>query len=100
MVILSLDVFGDEVHGARAVQGNPGDDVLQVLGPQLLHEPPHPPAFQLEHAVGLSGADGRQDLGIVVIDVVDIDMLIFGLFHESHRVRDHGQRPQAQKVHL
>ena len=100
VVIFSLDVFRDEVHGPGAVQGDACDDVLQVLGAQLFHEAPHPAAFQLEHAVRLPGAYGCQDLGVIVVDAVDVDALPLGLLHEPHCVRYHRQRPQAQEIHF
>ena len=31
-MVFAPDVLGNEIHGARTVQGNTGDDVLQALG--------------------------------------------------------------------
>ena len=55
--------------GPGTVQGDTRDDILQVLGLQLLHEAFHPAAFQLEHAVRPAGAERIQHFFIVIIQI-------------------------------
>ena len=98
-VILSLDILRDKIHGARTVQGDPGNDVLQAVGFQLLHEALHPRAFELEDAVRLPCADIVQHLCVIVINLLHINGGLFRPRH-LHRVLDHSQRPEPQEIHL
>ena len=90
-VILTLDILGNEVHGARAVQGDTGDDVLHALWFQLLHESLHAAAFQLEHAIGPAGSKRSVDCRIVIIDFIDVNSLSGSLGRHTDRVLDHRQ---------
>ena len=98
-VVLSLDVLGDKIHGARTVQGNAGDDIFQAVGLQFLHEALHPRALELEDTVRLPCADIVQHLCVIVIDLLHINGGLF-LPRHLHRVLDHSQRPEPQEIHL
>ena len=99
-VVFPLDVLGDKVHGARAVQGDPGNDVLQALRLQLLHEALHPGTLKLEDAVRLSGPNGIQHRFVIVINAVYVDFLPRAPAGQLHRVLDHSQGPKTQEIHL
>ena len=96
----SFDVQRNEIHWARTVQGNPSNHVLQILRFQLLHKAFHAAAFQLEHALVLAGADGGEHFLIIIVDPVHIQMEAPALLQKAHRVLNHRQSPQSQKVHL
>ena len=99
-VVLSLQVPRDKVHGARTVEGDACDNVLQRGGLQLLHEALHPSAFQLEHALGLAAADHLHDLRVIEVDLQHVDVLPAGFRGCLRSVLDHCQGPEAQEVHL
>ena len=99
-VILSPDVLGNEIHGAGPVQRDSRDDVLQIFRLQLLHEVLHAAAFQLEHALSLSRADGSIDCRIVIINLIHVDGLSRPLGRHAGRVLNHCQRPESQEIHL
>ena len=99
-IVLPFDIPGDKIHGAGTVQGNACNDILQVPGLKLLHEVLHPAAFQLEHAVGSSGADGIQDSLVVEINIIDIQADILILFYQLYRILDYRQGTQPQEIHF
>ena len=66
---LALDIFGNEIHGARSVEGNACDDILQALRPQLLHKGLHARGFDLEYPVRPARGNGGIDIRVVKGDV-------------------------------
>ena len=99
-MILTLDVLGNEVHGSRTVQGNSGNDVLHALWLQFLHESLHAAAFQLEHAVGLTGSKGSVNRRVVIIYFINVYRLSGSLGRHTGRVLNDRQGTQAQKIHF
>ncbi len=100
MIIFPLNILGNKFHGPRPVQRDPGYNILQIPGTKLLHKALHPPAFQLENAVCPAGADGGQHLGIIVVNMIYINMLSLDRRYKFHGVMDHRQRPQSQEIHF
>ena len=98
-VLLALDVAGDGIHGAGTIQGNGGDDVLKAGGLHAGEEAGHAGAFQLEHAVGITGGDHLIHGGVVQGDVLRLHVDALDTEH-IQRVADHGQGAQAKEVHL
>ena len=67
-MVLSFDILRNKVHGAWAVQRNSCNNVLQILGFQLLHEAGHPCTFQLEHSICLSSSQHLIYILIIIIN--------------------------------
>ena len=98
-VLLALDIPGDGVHGPWTVEGNGGDDVLEAGGFHVGQEGGHAAAFQLEHAHGVAGGNHLIHRRIVHGDVLGLHVHAVPV-HHVQGIADHGQRAQAQKVHL
>ena len=98
--IFPLDILRNEIHGARPVKGNSGDHILYILRPELLHKALHAGRLQLEHAVAFSLRDHVKDLRVVHFHMVKVNFETCSLFNTLHRILDHGQGTEAQKVHL
>ena len=98
-VVLAGHEPGDGVHRAGAVQGDDGGDVLDVLGLQPQAHAGHAGGFHLKYAPGL--ALGQHVEGGLVIhgNVCQAEVRVVPLDH-FHRVVQHRQVPQAQKVHF
>ena len=94
-VILSLQILGNKVHRAGAIQGNPRNNILQIFRFQLLHKRLHAAAFQLEDTLGLSRPDGIQDLLVIIINVVHIQMDAVVFLHLPDCVADHSKGPET-----
>ena len=99
-VLFALDIFGYALHGAGAVEGNAGYDILKAGGHKLLHKGAHAAAFQLEHALVLSCSERIHDLFIIIIDVLEIELHTAVLFDHLHRVLDDSECAESQEVHL
>ena len=99
-VVLSLDIPGDEVHGARTVKGKARNNIVDGFRLKLLHEAGHAGRLQLEHACRIPPGDHLVDLRVSVIDPVDIDMDAVIPFRLDLGVFDHRKGPEAQEVHL
>ncbi len=98
-VVLAGDEPGDGVHGPRPVQGHNGRQVLHRLGPQPHAHPGHAGGLHLEHAAGLPLGEHLVDPPVVLRDVLQPEVRLPAADH-LHRVLQHRQVPQAQKVHL
>ena len=90
---------GDGVHGPWAVQGDDGADVLNALGLEAHPHPGHPRRLHLEYAGGLALRQHLVHRHVVVRDVLQLEAGELFL-HHLHRVVQHGEIAQAQKVHL
>ena len=97
--MLAGDELGDGVHGAGAVEGHDGRQVLDGLGPQAHAHPGHPGGLHLEHAGGPPGGEHIVDRLIVLRDVLQAEVRLAGADH-LHRVVQDGEVAQGQKVHL
>ena len=94
VICFTRDIFGNKIHGAGSVQRNTGNDVLQILRFQFLHEALHPRTFQLEDSLRFAASDQCQHLWIIIVYIVDVDILPGGLLDKFHRIPDHRQGPQ------
>ena len=98
-VMLAGDKAWDGLHGSRPVQRNDGGDVLDVLGLQPHANAGHAGGFDLEHARRPALRDHLVGLRVVVGDAVQREVRLVPL-HHLHRVVQHRQVPQPQKVHF
>ena len=95
----AFDEAGDAVHGAGPVEGDDGGDVLNALGLEPDADAGHASAFQLEHAAGAAG--GEHLKGLLIVLRHGLNAKARGMAADQlHRVVQHCQVPQAQKVHL
>ena len=99
-VVLALYVAGDGLHRPRTVEGDGGDDVLEVLrlhvGQKLLHAR----RFELKHAVRVAIGDQFVDAGVVEGDVLAFERLRARPDGQGDGVHDDVERAQAEKVHF
>ena len=91
--------FGDGVHGAGTVQGDNGADILNALGLEAHAHPCHPRRFHLEHPGGLPLGQHLINRHIVIRDILQPEVRLL-LLHHFHRIVQHSQVAQAQKVHF
>ena len=70
LAVHALDVGGDELQRAGAVERHHGDDVVQVLRLHLHQVAGHARAFQLEDAGGVALLEELEGFRIVDRDVV------------------------------
>ena len=100
--VLARHKAGDQVHGARAVQGVQGDQVFQPGGPRVFQHALHAAAFKLEHGLGAAVGEQLVGCGVVQGDVLErkpLLPLVPGADEVLGDLQD-GQRGQAQKVEL
>ena len=98
-IVLAGHEPGDGVHRAGAVQGDDGGDVLDVLGLQPQAYAGHAGGLHLEHAAGFALGQHIEG-GLVVHGNVRQAEIRVVLLDHFHRVVQHRQVPQAQKVHF
>ena len=94
-----LQIFGNEVHGPRAIERNARDEIFEAVGLQLLHELLHAALFELEHGVRIAVGDELICLGVVA-RLREFHRLARILFDIVERLLDIGERGERQKVHL
>ena len=94
-----LQIFGDEVHGPRAVERNARDEIFEAVGLQLLHELLHAALFELEHGVRIAVGNELICLGVVA-RLREFHRLARVLFDIVERLLDIGERRERQEVHL
>ena len=98
-VVLAGDEPGNGLHGAGAVEGHDGGQVLDGLGLEPHAHAGHTRRLHLEHAAGLAGRQHVEHRLVVLRDVLQPEIRVVLLDH-LHRVVQHRQVPKAQKVHL
>ena len=98
-IVLAGDEPGDGFHGAGAVQGYDGGDILDGLGLQTQADAGHAGGFHLEHAGGAALRQHPEHLRIVHGDLLQIEVRGVAVYH-LHRVVQHRQVPQAQEIHF
>ena len=96
---LTVDEVRDEVHGARAIEGEKRDDVLDSLHPEVPAEVGHASGFQLEHGGRRAPAQQFKGLFVIERDVLDFEIRCVPV-DELHGIVDHGQRFQTEEVHF
>ena len=98
-VVLAGDEPGDGLHGAGAVEGHNGGEILDGLGLEAHAHAGHTRRLHLEHAAGLALGQHIENRLVVLRDVLQPEVRAV-LLHHLHRVVQHRQVPQAQEVHL
>ena len=93
------EVFGDEIHGPRAIERDARDEVFEAVGLKLLHKLLHAPLLELEHGVRVAFGDELIGIGVVA-RLVELHRLTRILFDVVERLFDIGERGERQKVHL
>ena len=100
-VVLPLDVVRDELHGARTIERDERDDLVDLGDVELTAERLHAAGFELEHADGLRLVEEGEGLGVLEADLLDVEIgLLAMLADEVLGVVDDGERLEAQEVHL
>ena len=86
--VLDLDVAGDVLHRAGAVEGDHGGEFADVAGLQLLHPAAHPAAFHLEHAEGAALGEQPRRLLVAVGNRLEVEAALdqFGGLAEDREV--------------
>ena len=90
---------GYAVHGAGAVEGDDSGDILDAPGLEGDADSRHAGALQLEHAAGAPGGEHVEGLGVLLAHVFYAEIRLPAA-HQLHRVLQHRQVPQAQKIHF
>ena len=99
-VLLVARVGRDELHGARPVERDDGDEVLELRGPDLAQRLLHAGALELEHAGGVAAGEHLVGLLVVQRQLVDLDAHAAGLLDDLQRLLDDVEVAQAEEVHL
>ena len=99
-IMLALDITGDALHGARTIEGDASDDILEAVRLELHQKLPHARRFQLEHPVRVPSGDHGVHFFIGEIVGGEIRGLLPLLSDEVEGVPDDGEGPEAQKVHF
>ena len=98
-VVFALDIAGDGIHRAGAIERNGGDDIFEILRLHVGEKAAHAAGFELEHAVRLALGDHIVHGLIVQRDILGLHIHA-RVAHEVERVADDGQRAQTEEIHL
>ena len=98
--VFSPDILGDEIHGTRTVKRNSRDHIFQALRFQFLHEVFHSRAFKLKYTIRTTGAEGIQNLFIIIIDFLHVQSHSCILLDQPYCILDHSQGTKSQEVHF
>ena len=98
--MLALYIAGDGLHRPRTVEGDGGDDVLEVLRAHVGQKLLHARGFKLEHAVRVALGDHFVHAGVVEGNIFALKGLRARLDGHGDRVHDDVERAQAEKVHF
>lgn len=100
VAVAAADEVGDQVHGPGAVEGDEGDDVVDVGELELAAEVAHAWGFELEDARGAALVEEGEGGGVVVGEALPGDgALVVGL-DELFGLLDDGEGLEAEEVHL
>ena len=88
------------VQGTRAVQGHQRNQVPHGFRAQPFHQPGHPRAFQLEHPLGIPGAQHFAHRFVFQRDGIQINPFPCAFFYKMNRIVHYRQGTEPQKVHL
>ena len=97
--------IGNALHRPWPIESHNGDQVRNLVGPQLLETPPHAAGLQLEHGRRLPlgqhvvGPLGPL-VGVVHRQRFEIKLLTPVLAHEPHGPVEDGEVGKAEEVHL
>ena len=98
-IVLAGHKPGDGIHGPRAVQGDDGGNVLDALGLQAQANAGHAGGFHLKYAPGLPLGQHIEGFPVIHGNVCQAEVRVVPLDH-LHRIVQHRQVPQTQKVHF
>ena len=100
-VVFASNVVGDEVHGAGPVEGDEGDDFVDVGNFELAAEGAHAAGFELEDADGSGCVEELEGFGVVEGDGFDVEVgEVAGAADVFLGVGDDGEGFEAEEVHL
>lgn len=94
-----FEVRRDEIHGSRAIERDPCNEVFETVRLKLFHEPLHAALFELEHGVRIRF---RNELigALVVALLSEGDLPARVLFDVVERFFDIGEGRECEEVHL
>ena len=98
--VFAPDILRDKIHGARAVKRNSCDHIFQTLRLQFLHEIFHSRTFKLKYTIRTTGAEGIQNLFIIIIDFLHVQSHSCILLDQLYCILDHSQGTKSQEVHF
>ncbi len=99
-IALAAGVVGDEPHRAGPVQGDQGDEVLELARADLAQRLAHPLGLELEHAHRLPRGQHLVRLGVVQRQLLDVELGPVRALDDVNGVLDHVEVAQAEEVHL
>ena len=92
-------IGGDELHGARPVQGDHGDQIFQGFGAQIHNHPLHAGGFKLENPLCCTACQHVIHRAVVKGDGFQQEIR-FPLADILHGMIHHRQISQPQKIHF
>ena len=99
-VFFAARVVGDERHRTRAVERGDGVDVVDGRDADLAGRALHAAGFELENADGFARVEQLIGLRVFEPEFFEVEDGIGGAAHVFHRVGEHGEGLEAEKVHL
>ena len=100
LILLPGNIIRNKIHGARPIQGNSGNNIVQGRGLQAFHKVHHAGRFQLKHPCTIPAGKHPVDFFITVIQFLEIDLHPSVLLHKADGILDDRQSPKTQKIHL
>ena len=98
--MFAVGVVVDELHRAGPVKRIECGHIEKHTWLHLAQHLLHAGRLELEDAVGITGRKELVDLWIIEGDRLEVEIRILTLTDGVHRVGDHRERPQTEKVHL
>ena len=97
--VFGIDVFVDEIHGARSIEGVQGDEVFYRIGFGAFQDILHARGFELENRGAFAFSQQLEGLPVVLGDIAfhEIDA---PLLKEIERVFYEGQGLESEKIHF
>ena len=99
-VLLVARVRRDVLHRPRPVEGDDGDEVLELRGADIVQRLLHAGALELEHPGGVAPREHPVGLLVVERQPVDLDADAARALDDAERGLDHVEVAQAEEVHL
>ena len=100
LALLAFDEVRNQIHWARAIERDDGDDIFEAVRFQAGQEVAHPGAFQLKEADRLSGGEEGKSLGVVERHLLHDQRWIAGmpLIDQILGPFDHRESFEAQEI--
>ena len=99
-IVLGAQIIGYRVHRSRAVKRYSRYYIFEALRFEFLHKLLHARAFELEHRVRFARAYQFVHLGVVVPQLLKVDVDAEVLFYVLPRLADVGQGFESEEVHF